>query len=40
MFDRLTNAYRHFLCLRRGEYEQRKFSILEAITEIYFELFA
>jgi hypothetical protein len=40
MFDRLITAYRHFLCLRRGEYEQRKFSILEAITEIYFELFA
>jgi hypothetical protein len=40
MFDRLTSAYCHFICLRSGEFESRKFSISEAILEVYFEFFA
>jgi hypothetical protein len=38
--NRLTSAYCHFICLRSGEFESRRFSIGEAILEIYFEFFA
>lgn len=40
MFARLTSAYRHFICLRSGEFEARRFSVGEAIIEVYYELFA
>ncbi len=40
MLDRLISAYRHFICLRSGEFESRQFSFGEAILEIYYELFA
>jgi hypothetical protein len=40
MFTRLTCAYRHFICLRSGEFECRQFSVSEAIIEVYYELFA
>jgi hypothetical protein len=40
MLARLTSAYRHFICLRSGEFESRQFSVGEAILEIYYELFA
>ncbi len=40
MFDRIIAAHYHFICLRSGEFESRKFSIGEAILEIYFEFFA
>jgi hypothetical protein len=40
MFDRLTSAYRHFICLRSSEFESRQFSVIEATLEIYFEFFA
>ncbi|AFY92552.1 hypothetical protein [Chamaesiphon minutus] len=40
MFDRLTSAYRYFICLRSSEFESRQFSVIEAILEIYFEFFA
>jgi hypothetical protein len=40
MFARLIAAYRHFICLRSGEFECRKFSISEAILEVYYEFLA
>jgi hypothetical protein len=40
MFERLIAAYRHFICLRSGEFESRQFSVGEAIIEVYYELFA
>jgi hypothetical protein len=41
MFDRqIIAAYRHFICLRSGEFESRRFSIGEAILEVYYEFFA
>jgi hypothetical protein len=38
--NRLISAYRHFICLRSGEFECRQFSVAEAILEIYYEFFA
>ena len=40
MFARLIAAYRHFICLRSGEFKSRQFSVSEAIIEVYYELFA
>jgi hypothetical protein len=40
MLDRIVAAYRHFICLRSSEFESRRFSIGEAILEIYYEFFA
>ena len=40
MFDRIVDAYRHFICLRSGEFEARRFSVGEAVLEIYCEYFA
>jgi hypothetical protein len=40
MFDRIIAAQHHFICLRSGEFESRKFSIGEAILEVYYEFFA
>jgi hypothetical protein len=40
MFERLVAAYRHFICLRSGDFESRRFSIGEALLEIYFEFVA
>jgi hypothetical protein len=40
MFARLIAAYRHFICLRSGEFESRQFPVGEAIIEVYYELFA
>jgi hypothetical protein len=39
MFIRLIAAHRHLICLRSGEFEARKFSIGEAILEVYYEFF-
>lgn len=40
MFAHLTSAYRHFTCLRSGEFESRRFSIGEALLEVYYEFFS
>ncbi len=40
MLARIISAYRHYVCLRSGEFEARQFSIPEALIEIYFEFFA
>jgi hypothetical protein len=40
MFERLISAYHHFICLRSGKFESRRFSIGESILEVYFEFFA
>ncbi len=39
MLTRLIAARRHFICLLNGEFENRQFSISEALIEIYFEFF-
>jgi hypothetical protein len=40
MLTKLTAACNHFICLRNGEFENRHFSIGEALIEVYYELFA
>jgi hypothetical protein len=40
MLNKLTAAYQHFIYLRNGEFENRRFSIGEALIEIYYEFFA
>jgi hypothetical protein len=40
MLNKLTAAYQHFICLLNGEYENRRFSIGEALIEVYYEFFA
>ena len=39
MLTRLIAARKHFTCLLNGEFEKRKFSIGEALIEVYFEFF-
>ncbi len=39
MLTRLIAARQHFICLLSGEFENRKFSIGEALIEVYFEFF-
>jgi hypothetical protein len=40
MLIKLTAAHQHFICLRNGKFENRRFSISEALMEIYYEFFA
>lgn len=40
MLNKLTAARKHFICLLNGEYENRRFSIAEALIEVYYEFFA
>jgi hypothetical protein len=40
MLNKLTAARQHFICLLNGEYENRRFSIIEALIEVYYEFFA
>jgi hypothetical protein len=37
MFDLIVAACHHFICLLSGKFESRRFSISEAILEVYFE---
>ena len=39
MLTRLIAARKHFICLLNGEFENRRFSISEALIEVYFEFF-
>jgi hypothetical protein len=39
MLNKLTAARKHFICLLNGEYENRRFSIAEALIEVYYEFF-
>ena len=39
MLTRIIAARQHFICLLNGEFENRKFSIGEALIEVYFEFF-
>jgi hypothetical protein len=39
MLTRLIAARKHFICLLNGEFENRQFSIAEALIEVYFEFF-
>ena len=39
MFSKLIAARQHFICLLNGEFENRHFSIGEALIEVYYELF-
>ena len=39
MLTKLIAARQHFICLLNGEFENRKFSIGEALIEVYFEFF-
>jgi hypothetical protein len=40
MFSKLIAARQHFICLLNGEFENRKFSIGEALIEVYYEFLA
>ena len=40
MFSKLIAARQHFICLLNGEFEDRRFSIGEALIEVYYEFFA
>ena len=40
MLTKLNAAHKHFICLLNGEFENRQFSIGEALIEIYYEFFA
>jgi hypothetical protein len=40
MLNKLVTAQQHFICLINGEFENRKFSVKEALVEIYYEFFA
>jgi hypothetical protein len=40
MFSKLIAARQHFICLLNGEFENRQFSISEALLEVYYEFFA
>jgi hypothetical protein len=40
MFACIIAAYRHLICLRSGKFECRKFSIGEALLEVYYEFLA
>ncbi len=39
MFSKLIAARQHFICLLNGEFENRQFSISEALIEVYYEFF-
>jgi hypothetical protein len=39
MFSKLLAARQHFICLLNGEFENRQFSIGEALIEVYYEFF-
>ncbi len=39
MLTRIIAARKHFICLLNGEFENRRFSIGEALIEVYFEFF-
>lgn len=39
MFSKLIAARQHFICLLNGEFENRQFSIGEALLEVYYEFF-
>ena len=40
MLTRLIAARQHFICLLNGEFENRRFSISEALIEVYYEFVA
>jgi hypothetical protein len=40
MLTKIIAAHKHFICLRFGEFEDRQFSISEALLETYYEFFA
>ena len=40
MLAKIVAAHKHFICLRLGEFEDRQFSISEALLETYYEFFA
>jgi hypothetical protein len=40
MLTKLIAAHNHFICLLNGEFENRHFSITEALVEVYYEFFA
>ena len=40
MFSKLIAARQHFICLLNGEFENRQFSIGEALLEVYYEFLA
>lgn len=39
MLTKLIAARQHFICLLNGEFENRKFSIGEALIEVYYKFF-
>jgi hypothetical protein len=39
MLAKVITARKHFIALRHGEFENRQFSIGEALIEIYYEFF-
>ena len=40
MLTKLIAACKHFASLRKGKFENRRFSIGEALIEVYYEFFA